>query len=67
MKCVNVMIFILAMLMNGLNKELNVNTLPGITKEWGILIAPATWAYAIWGVIYMLLIVFVIYQAIPRI
>ena len=38
-----------------------------ITKKWNVLIAPAGYAFAIWGLIYNIIIIFVIYLALPGI
>ena len=37
-----------------------------ILAEWDIKFAPATWAFGIWSLIYSLMMVFVIYQALPK-
>lgn len=34
-------------------------------KQWDVRVTPAGFAFAIWGVIYLLLIGFTIYQALP--
>jgi translocator protein len=45
--------------------ELNGNTNQALANRYDILYFPADWAFAIWGVIYTLLIAWVIYQALP--
>jgi hypothetical protein len=37
-----------------------------IVDQWNPDIMPSLWAFAIYGVIYTLLIVFVVYQALPK-
>jgi benzodiazapine receptor len=61
----NVVGFIIAILFNGLSAELMPFSLPEITNEWDPRIAPAGYAFAIWGLIYSLLGTFVFYQALP--
>ena len=41
------------------------NSLRAMTDEWNLKIRPAGWAFAIWGIIYMLELAFVIYQTLP--
>ena len=41
------------------------HSLPDITAEWDLRITPAGWAFSIWGLIYSLLAIFVVYQALP--
>jgi len=53
------------MLFNGLSADLMPVSLPDITAEWDPRIAPAGYAFAIWGLIYSLLGTFVVYQALP--
>lgn len=36
-----------------------------INDEWNVGVAPAGWTFSIWAVIYSLLTVFAIYQALP--
>jgi len=67
MKILNVLAFVVAMIFNGLQsffapKDTNLST---ITHQWHVLIAPADYAFAIWGLIYSLIIVFVVYLALP--
>lgn len=37
-----------------------------ITAQWDLRITPAGYAFSIWGVIYSLLAVFMVYQALPE-
>jgi translocator protein len=45
--------------------ELNGNTNQALANRYDILYFPADWAFSIWGIIYTLLIAWVIYQALP--
>ena len=67
MKILNVVAFVVAMIFNAQQssfaaKDVNLAT---ITHQWHVLIAPADYAFAIWGLIYSLIIIFVIYLALP--
>jgi len=67
MKILNVLAFAVAMIFNAKQssfaaKDVNLAT---ITHQWHVLIAPADYAFAIWGLIYSLIIIFVIYLALP--
>ena len=55
--------FVVAMIFNALQAKFSKGSLKDITEEWNIKIAPAGWAFAIWGVIYTLLGGFVIFQS----
>jgi benzodiazapine receptor len=69
MKILNVLAFIVAMVFNAQQSAFaakDVN-LASITDQWHVLISPAGYAFAIWGLIYSLLIIFVIYLALPRV
>ena len=56
--------FLFAMIFNGgAANLLSKKSLPAITDEWDIKVAPAGWAFSIWGVIYTLLGGFVYYQS----
>ena len=54
------------MVFNGLSSTKMPRSLPSITDEYSLRIAPANYAFAIWGLIYTLLFVFVVYQALPN-
>lgn len=51
--------------MNGTSQSFMPMSLSQITAMWDTRIDPAGYAFSIWGVIYSLIGVFVIYQAIP--
>lgn len=53
------------MLLNGLSPVIMPNSLTYITDTVDVLIAPDGYAFSIWGLIYSLLGVFVVYQALP--
>jgi len=36
-----------------------------VTKAWKLLIPPIGWAFAIWGIIYMFNLLFVVYMVLP--
>jgi len=41
------------------------NTLEEISAQWPIRVDPAVWAFAIWALIYLLIGIFAVYQALP--
>ena len=55
--------YIFAMIANGLNAKYSAHPLDKITDEWNIKIAPAGWAFSIWGIIYTMLGGFVYFQS----
>jgi translocator protein len=65
----NIIAFILTVAINGLAGSTTLiggqNT-AAISNKYTTLITPAGYVFAIWGIIYLLLGVFVIYQALPR-
>jgi len=61
----NVLAFVLAMVVNGTSNSFSRNTQAEIAEEWDVRIMPAGWAFSIWGVIYLFLVTFVAYQALP--
>jgi len=63
----NVIAFLVAILMNVLSNALPINdqTMPVISAKYPSLFTPAGFTFSIWGVIYLALLVFVIYQALP--
>merc|ERR1711990_280730 len=61
----NILGYIIGMIFNGLSSTKMPRSLRSITDEWQLRIAPANYAFAIWGLIYTLLMIFVIYQALP--
>lgn len=63
----NVGAFGVAMLLNGLSPVIMPNSLSEITDGVDSLIAPDGFAFSIWGLIYSLIGIFVIYQALPQV
>jgi len=63
----NVIALIFMVAMNGLSEALPINgqTSAEIANRLPILFVPANYVFSIWGIIYMLLIGFGIYQALP--
>jgi len=63
----NVFGFILVVIVNILANALPLNgkTIAEISDSYPTLIAPAGYVFSIWGIIYALLLVFTIYQALP--
>ena len=63
----NVFAFILVVVVNVLANALPLNgkTTAEISDSYPSLIAPAGYVFSIWGIIYALLLVFTIYQALP--
>ncbi len=64
----NILTFVLTVLVNGLANTgaLNGKTTGEISDLYPTLITPAGYVFSIWGVIYTLLLVFVVFQALPR-
>jgi hypothetical protein len=62
---VNIVSYIVCIILNGFAATLGDASLGDITKQWAIRINPAGYAFGIWGLIYSLILVFVIYQALP--
>jgi hypothetical protein len=65
LQILNVCGFGVAMLLNGLSPSIMPASLGTITDEIDARISPADYAFSIWAVIYSLIFVFVIYQALP--
>lgn len=61
----NVVAFAICLVMSRVTNEFIPYSLGEITDIWEPVISPAGWAFRIWGVIYPLLGLFVIYQALP--
>lgn len=63
----NLAAFAFVILFNVLSTTLPLNgqTMPEISAKYPSLFTPAGFTFSIWGVIYLLLLVFVIYQALP--
>lgn len=53
------------MTFNGLSAKMMPKSLREITAEKNVKISPAGFAFAIWGIIYAILLIFVVYQALP--
>jgi benzodiazapine receptor len=68
-QAVNIVAFILTVVVNGLAGSTTV--LGGVTSAdvsdmYPTLVTPAGFTFSIWGVIYTLLLLFVVYQALPK-
>lgn len=63
----NIVAFLLVIVMNVLSNALPINnqTMSAISAKYPSLFTPAGFTFSIWGVIYLLLLVFVIYQSLP--
>jgi len=63
----NLVAFAIVILFNGLSNALPLNdqTMPEISAKYPSLFTPAEFTFAIWGVIYMALLIFVVWQALP--
>ena len=63
----NLVAFAIVILLNFLSNALPINgqTMPEISAKYPSLFTPAGFAFAIWGAIYLGLLVFVIWQALP--
>ena len=67
-KWLNIVMLTLVLVVNSLASSGKINNLtPGkISDSIQVLITPAGYVFSIWGLIYILLLVFVIYQALPQ-
>lgn len=65
LQILNVSGFVIAMVINGGSQGFMKYSLSDITNQWDARIDPAGYAFSIWGLIYSLLGVFTIYQALP--
>ncbi len=63
----NLAAFTLVVVLNVLSNALPINgqTMPEISAKYPSLFTPAGFTFSIWGVIYLALLLFVIYQALP--
>ncbi len=63
----NLAVFALMVLMNVLSNALPINgqTMPEISAKYPSLFTPSGFTFSIWGVIYLFLLLFVVYQALP--
>jgi translocator protein len=50
---------------NNLSMKYSKYTNKEVSDQWNLRLTPAGWAFAIWGIIYSLLMVFAIYQFFP--
>ncbi len=64
---INIVAFVFVLVTNGLSESIPLNgqTSAQIANRLPIFFVPANYVFSIWGVIYMLLIVFIVYQALP--
>ena len=68
-QAINIVAFIVTLAVNGLAGSttlLNGVTSGEVSDMYPTLVTPAGFTFAIWGVIYMLLLVFCVYQALPK-
>jgi benzodiazapine receptor len=67
LQSLNIVAFILTLVVNGLASAvaLNGKTTAEVSDLYPTLVTPAGYVFAIWGVIYVLLLIFVIFQALP--
>jgi translocator protein len=63
----NLMAFAILILLNVLSNALPINgqTMPEISAKYPSLFTPAGFTFSIWGVIYLALLIFVVWQALP--
>lgn len=63
----NIVAFLLVIVMNVLSTALPINnqTMSVISAKYPSLFTPAGFTFSIWGVIYLAMLVFVVYQALP--
>jgi hypothetical protein len=63
----NIAVFIITLIINGLSNTTLIGgrTTADVSNQNPTLITPAGYVFSIWGIIYALLIVFLIYQALP--
>jgi len=57
--------FIVCIIFNGISTRISKYSPVEITEIWNLRISPSGYAFSIWGIIYMLIALFVVYQAIP--
>jgi benzodiazapine receptor len=67
LQSLNVVAFILTIVVNGLASSVTLNgrTTAEVSDLYATLVTPAGYVFSIWGVIYALLLVFTVYQALP--
>lgn len=63
----NLAAFVLVVVLNVMSNALPINgqTMPEISAKYPSLFTPAGFTFSIWGVIYLALLLFVVYQALP--
>jgi hypothetical protein len=63
----NLAAFVLVVVLNVMSNALPINgqTMPEISAKYPSLFTPAGFTFSIWGVIYLALLFFVVYQALP--
>ena len=63
----NIAAFVVVVAVNILSNTLPINgqSMPEISAKYPSLFTPAGFTFSIWGVIYLLLLLFVVYQALP--
>lgn len=64
----NIAAFIITLIINGLANTTLIGgrTTASVSNMYPTLITPAGYVFAIWGIIYVLLAIFLVYQALPR-
>ena len=64
---VNILLFLVTVVVNGLANALPLNgqQTGEISNRFDVLFVPANYVFAIWGLIYLALAAFVVYQALP--
>ncbi len=64
---INILAFVFMMVINGASEAIPLNgqTSAEISNRLPIFFVPANYVFSIWGVIYTLLIIFIVYQALP--
>jgi hypothetical protein len=64
----NITAFIATVIVNGLANTLALNgkTTGQISDQYPTLVTPAGYVFSIWGVIYTLLLIFIVFQALPK-
>jgi benzodiazapine receptor len=67
LQSLNIAAFILTIVVNGLASSIGLNgrTTAEVSDLYPTLVTPAGYVFSIWGVIYALLLVFVVFQALP--
>jgi benzodiazapine receptor len=67
LQSLNVLAFAVTVIVNGLASSLALNgrTTAEVSDQYFTLVTPAGYVFSIWGVIYVLLLAFVVFQALP--